>query len=61
MALESIRICRDPKDDKFLEAAISGSAEFIVTGDHDLLSLDPFRGIHILSPAGFLARHAEAG
>lgn len=45
--------CRDPKDDKFLELALSGDAQAIVTGDDDLLSLNPFRGIPIVSPAQF--------
>lgn len=46
--------CRDPKDDKFLEAAVSGRATAIVTGDQDLLVLHPFQGIAILPPATFL-------
>jgi putative PIN family toxin of toxin-antitoxin system len=49
-----IAACRDPKDDKFLELAISGHATHIVTGDSDLLALDPFRGIRILPPHLFL-------
>jgi putative PIN family toxin of toxin-antitoxin system len=52
---ESIRACRDPKDDIFLELAISGSASCIVTGDRDLLLLNPFREIPITTPAQFLA------
>ena len=52
---ETIRVCRDPKDDPFLEAAVAGNAAFIVTGDADLLALDPFRGIRIVNPAAFLA------
>lgn len=55
---ETIRICRDPKDDQSLEAAVAGAAEFIVSGDGDLLALDPFRGIQIVNPAAFLALHA---
>lgn len=51
-----IRACRDPKDDKFLELAVNGSASLIITGDKDLLALDPFRGIGIITPAGFLKR-----
>jgi putative PIN family toxin of toxin-antitoxin system len=51
---EPIRDCRDPKDDKFLEVAVSGEAEVIVSGDEDLLVLNPFRGIPILPPAEFL-------
>jgi putative PIN family toxin of toxin-antitoxin system len=51
-----IRACRDPKDDKFLEVAVHGRADLIVTGDTDLLALDPFRGIEILTPAEYLER-----
>ena len=46
--------CRDEKDIKFLEVAISSNAECIVSGDKDLLILHPFRGIPILNPADFL-------
>ena len=52
--VERIRICRDPKDYKILELAVSGNAEYIVTGDADLLTLNPFRGIAIVAPAEFL-------
>ncbi len=51
---ERITACRDPKDDKFLEVAVSGSANYIITGDQDLLALHPFRDISIISPAQFL-------
>jgi uncharacterized protein len=54
--LQSIRASRDPKDDKFLEAAVNGRADVIVTGDKDLLDLNPFRGIAIVTPAAYLAR-----
>src|ERR1700690_651890 len=43
--------CRDPKDDKFLEVALNGRADLIITGDADLLRMHPWRGIAILSPA----------
>ena len=51
---EPIRACRDPQDDKFLEAAVGGDADYLVSGDEDLLVLHPFRGIPILPPAAFL-------
>lgn len=51
-----IRACRDPKDDKFLEVAVHGNADLIVTGDLDLLDLHPFHGILILTPAEYLER-----
>jgi len=40
--------CRDPQDNKFLELAVSGSATPLVTGDANLLALNPFRGIAIV-------------
>ncbi|MGA2084798.1 MAG: putative toxin-antitoxin system toxin component, PIN family, partial [Terracidiphilus sp.] len=49
-----IRACRDRKDDKFLEVAVHGRADLIVTGDRDLLELHPFRGIAILTPEAYL-------
>src|SRR5439155_783276 len=54
--LQPIRASRDPKDDKFLEAAVNGRADVIVTGDRDLLELNPFRRVAILNPAAYLAR-----
>lgn len=53
---EPIVECRDPKDDKFLELAINGDADYIVTGDKDLLVLNPFRNVKILKPAELLGR-----
>ena len=52
---ESVRACRDPKDDKILELAINGNADYVITGDEDLLALNPFQGITILRPAEFLS------
>jgi uncharacterized protein len=49
-----VRECRDPKDDKFLEVALNGRADMIVTGDADLLNINPWRGIAITSPLRFL-------
>ncbi|MEA2604499.1 MAG: uncharacterized protein QOF89_5491 [Acidobacteriota bacterium] len=50
----SITACRDPKDNKFLEVAVAGRADVIVTGDRDLEALDPFEGIPMIQPARFL-------
>jgi uncharacterized protein len=52
----TIRACRDPKNDKFLEVAVNGAASVIITGDKDLLALNPFRKIAIVTPARFLLR-----
>jgi uncharacterized protein len=54
--VHTIRACRDPRDDKFLELAVNGEADLIVTGDEDLLALDPFRGIPIITPAAYVGR-----
>lgn len=54
--VRTVRACRDPRDDKFLEVAVNGDATAIVTGDNDLLALNPFLNIAILTPALFLAR-----
>lgn len=51
---ESITDCRDPKNNKFLELAISANASCIITGDKDLLVLHPFRGIPILNAIDFI-------
>ncbi|MBY0493574.1 MAG: putative toxin-antitoxin system toxin component, PIN family [Cyanobacteria bacterium] len=53
-----VQACRDPKDDKFLEAAVNGSADVIVSGDKDLLVLDPYAGIAIVTPVAYL-EHAR--
>ena len=50
-----LQICRDPKDDKLLALALDGNADLIVTGDKDLLVLNPFRGIPIITPLAYLA------
>lgn len=49
-----VEACRDPKDDKFLELALEGRADCIISGDKDLLVLHPFRGIPILTASDFL-------
>ena len=47
---------RDPDDDKFLECAVAGRAQYLVTGDRDLRELGSFRGTTILSAGEFLER-----
>ncbi len=51
---ETIRVCRDPKDDKYLELAVSSNANFLISGDNDLLVLHPFKKVSILTPDQFL-------
>jgi uncharacterized protein len=51
---ESITACRDPKDDMVLELAVAAGSLIIISGDKDLLTMSPFRGIEILSPRQFI-------
>ena len=51
-----ITACRDNKDNKFLELAVNGDANCIVTGDKDLLVLHPFETVEILTAADFLKK-----
>lgn len=48
------RVLRDPKDEMFLACAVAGSADYIVSGDADLLVMENFHGIAIVPPAVFL-------
>jgi putative PIN family toxin of toxin-antitoxin system len=52
--LQAVHACRDVRDNHILEEAVNGRAQVIVTGDEDLLVLNPFRGIPIIRPADFL-------
>lgn len=56
MPTQNITASRDPKDDKFLQAALATHTDCVVSGDADLLYLTPLQGIPILRPAEFLAR-----
>lgn len=53
--LVNVKASRDPNDDKFLSLALNGEADYIVTGDQDLLVLKKFEGTEILTPAEFIA------
>ena len=55
MNQDKIIIERDPKDDKFLHAALEAHADYIVSGDGDILHLKEYEGIKILTPNDFLA------
>ena len=46
-------VCRDADDDLVLATARTGERAAILTGDQDLLVLDPFHGIRVLAPSGF--------
>jgi putative PIN family toxin of toxin-antitoxin system len=50
----SLHVCRDPNDDMVLECAVASGAKMIVTGDKDLLAMNPYGGIQIVTPAEFV-------
>ena len=50
-----VKVCRDPADDMFIEAAVAGAAEYVVTGDKDLLALKTFETVRFVTPRTFLA------
>jgi putative PIN family toxin of toxin-antitoxin system len=52
--VERIDLCRDEKDNKFLEVAINGKANYLITGDNDLLVLRPFQDVKIMTINEFL-------
>jgi len=55
---EKINACRDPKDNMFLECAVECNAKLIVSGDDDLLVLNPYRGIEILNATSFVKKYS---
>jgi len=57
--IELITDCRDAKDNIYLDVAINGLADVLITGDQDLLVLHPYRGIlPILNPSDFIENEA---
>jgi putative PIN family toxin of toxin-antitoxin system len=52
--IERVDLCRDKKDNKFLEVAINGKADYLITGDNDLLVLRPFQDVKIMTVNEFL-------
>jgi putative PIN family toxin of toxin-antitoxin system len=51
----SVRVCRDLKDNRYLELAVDGQARVIISGDKDLLAVSPYKEIRVLTPAAVLA------
>ncbi len=52
---EAITVCRDPKDDKFFECAVTAGADYIVSEDRDILDVGEFEGIKTVTADQFLA------
>jgi uncharacterized protein len=50
----TVKVCRDPHDDIFLECAALAKADLLVAGDKDLLTLGVYKGTPIVTPAEYL-------
>ena len=48
-----VQLCRDPKDDKFIDLALNGEASYLITGDSDLLVLNPIQNTSVINPRTF--------
>jgi putative PIN family toxin of toxin-antitoxin system len=59
LGLAPVQVSRDPTDDKFLAAAIEGRADYIVTGDRELLDLETYRGVRMIRPGPFARQLAR--
>jgi predicted nucleic acid-binding protein len=55
----TVSVCRDPDDDRILEAAANGNADLIVSGDKGLLAQSAFEGKPIVDPADYLRSWAK--
>lgn len=51
--LNQVQLCRDPKDDKFIDLALNGEASYLITGDSDLLVLNPIQNTSVINPRTF--------
>ena len=53
---DNVHVCRDPDDDKFISCAVDGKCIYIVSGDKDLLAVEKYNDVEILTVAQFLER-----
>lgn len=51
----TVKVCRDPNDDMFLECALRAGADLIIAGDKDLLVLGSYKGTRIVTPAEYVS------
>jgi putative PIN family toxin of toxin-antitoxin system len=51
--LQQVKLCRDAKDDKFIELALNGDASYLISGDDDLLVLEKIQDVSIVNPRTF--------
>jgi len=51
-----VNVCRDPKDNMIFSCAIESGADYIVSGDKDVLAVGEFKNIPVLTPRGFVEK-----
>lgn len=56
-----IHVVRDPEDNKILESAVEAQAQYLITRDNDLLSLEEYDGVQIVNPSQFWVRYKDEG
>ena len=56
---QNLNVARDPTDDKVIAAALEAGADFIVTGDKDLLTISAYSGVNVVTPSVFLTVISE--
>lgn len=61
LAPSPVRVCSDPADDKFLAAAVGGGAEYLVSGDHEVLAVGSYQGVRVVQPEAFVRILAGRG
>ena len=61
LAPAPVRICNDPSDDKFFAAAVGGGAEYLVSGDHEVLAVGSYQGVRVVQPEAFIRILAGTG
>lgn len=57
---KTVEICRDKKDNKYLEVCLESASKFLISGDKDLLTLGEFEGTKIVSPLEYLKSRVQA-
>lgn len=58
---QRLAVVQDESDNRFLECAVEGEADYVVSGDRNLLKVGEYRGIRVLTPAAFIAYLDELG
>lgn len=58
-ATKSFHLCRDPKDNMFIDCVVAGRARYLITGDEDLLVIEKVMSTRIVGPSKFLEAHSQ--